>query len=58
MRNETPIKILNIAKRTVFLRKNTVPFFSYLLTNGFYHLCSGELPVGATGAGLLVQSTL
>lgn len=58
MRNETPIKIRNIAKKDCILRKNTVPFFFYLLTNGFYHLCSGELPVGATGAGLLVQSTL
>lgn len=57
MRNETPIKIPNIAKRTVF-HERMQSFFFYLLTNGFYHLCSGELPVGATGAGLLVQSTL
>lgn len=58
MRNETPIKILNIAKRTVSYERIQSLFFFYLLTNVSYHLCSGELPVGATGAGLLVQSTL
>ena len=58
MRNETPIKIRNIAKKGLYSTREYSPFFFYLLTNVFYHLCSGELPVGATGAGLLVQSTL
>lgn len=58
MRDETPIKIRNIAKKRLYSTREYSPFFFYLLTNGFYHLCSGELPVGATGAGLLVQSTL